>query len=574
MPATAAAPDMLLFVLAAETSADQAWFWSYVFDVLVLLGGAMLLGALAERLRQSAIVGYLLAGTLLGPVLGVVQNREAMLTIAELGVALLLFSIGLEFSWGRLRSLGFKALLAGVLQITVTLSLGAGVAMALGQPLSAAVAIGAMVALSSTAVVLRTLVDRGEIDSIHGRGALGVLLVQDVAVVPLVLLVQTLGTGTGGVGDVAVGLGKEVVLAAGLIAAFVVLAKYVLPRVMRHPSISKNRELPILFAIVTAIGSSWAAYAVGLSPALGAFVAGVILGGSPLATSIRADVGPLKTLFVTLFFSAIGMLADLEWIAGHIVLGATVLAAVIVGNALIVTALLKALRYTTRHAVATGLALANIGEFSFVLATIALSARAFDQDVFALMVSATIGSLFLTPYLINYAVPIGAWTERKVRRRRAASAPAGGVGDADEADHKLTGHVVVIGFGPAGRVVAERLARRDDAPPVMVVDLNPRSVLEARSEGLHALVGDAGSAEIIEEAHVPQARAVVVTLPDHRAAITTIERVRAFCPRVPIVARARYHIYVDALYAAGAQAVVDEESSVGAKLSSAVDEVL
>ena len=572
-----------LFTLAAASGEDAVW--GYLLDGVVLLAAAMLLGAAFERLRQSAIVGYLLAGTLLGPnAFNLIENEAGVTAIAELGVALLLFSIGLEFSWTRLRSLGGKALAGGAMQLGFTLILGTAAGLLLGEGVAAAVAVGAVVALSSTAVVLRTLADRAELDAVHGRAALGILLVQDIAVVPLVLLVETLG-GEGSPGEVAIRVATEVGMGALLVGVFVLLARYGLPRVIAHPSISKNRELPILFAIVVAAGSAYSAWYIGLSPALGAFVAGVILAGSPLATQVRADVGPMKTVFVTLFFSAIGMLADVGWIVMHLPLVLGVLAAVVLGKAAVVWVVGKLLGMTHRHALATGLTLAQVGEFSFVLATMAGGLGVVSEWTFDLLVSVTIGSLFVTPYLIQGALPVGGRVERLLTRSRRAAGPprrprsVEGEAEPDEDDPStpdahapLQGHVVIIGFGPAGRAVAEALGK--GGPPVLIIDLNPRTVLAARSEGLHAFAGDAATAEVIEHAHAPAAKAVVVTVPDHRAAAATIEGIRALCPNVPIIARARYHIHADTLRIAGAHVAVDEEDTVGRKLSEEVGRVV
>ena len=541
--------------------------WGYLLDVVVLLGGAMLVGAVFERFRQSAIIGYLLAGTLLGPhALDVIQNQDAMQSIAEIGVALLLFSIGLEFSWHRLREFGRSAVVSGGLQIGITMAAAAGVALLFGLSLAAAVAIGAVVALSSTAVVLRTLADRGEIDSVHGRTALGVLLVQDVAVVPLVLLIETLG-GEGSAGQVAWDVGRDLLYGTLMVAGFALIARYVLPAVVAHPAISKNRELPILFAIVTAAGSAWVSQYLGLSAALGAFVAGVIIAGSPLATQVRADVGPLKTVFVTLFFAAIGMLADLEWLVMNIPLVFAVLAAVILGKAAIMWGVARVIRLPHRQAISSGATLAQVGEFSFVLATLAWGTGLVSEDVFRLLVTVTIGSLFATPYLIAGAAPAGAWIERRLRK--AGMVPPH---DATTEPPPERGHVVIVGFGPAGQTVAQGI--QSAGLPITVIELNPRTVLQAKSEGLSAIAGDASMPEVVEHAHAPTAKAIVVTLPDQRAAAATIEQFRAHCPNVPIIARARYHAHVGSLRIAGAQVAVDEEATVGQRLAEEVQRTL
>ncbi|MHC4448263.1 MAG: cation:proton antiporter domain-containing protein, partial [Planctomycetota bacterium] len=345
--------------------------WGALLDLLILLVAALALGALCERLRQSAILGYLLAGTLLGPhALNVISEGQEVKVLAEMGVALLLFTIGLEFSWRRLRRMGATALGGGTLQIVLTALPAVAVATLLRLDVRAAIAIGVIVALSSTACVMRVLLARAELDSIHGRHALGILLLQDLAVVPLVVLVTVLG-GVGTSGEAVWALVKMVGVAVALVAAFYVLFNHVVPRVFGMQTMQRNRELPILLAIVTGLGSAWAAHELGSSPAVGAFVAGLLLGGSPFAAQIRADIASLRTVLMTLFFSAIGMLGDLQWIAQHWMAVAGLVAAIVLGKSAVVWVVLRSFRQTHRHALHTGLCLAQVGEFSFVLAVVA-----------------------------------------------------------------------------------------------------------------------------------------------------------------------------------------------------------
>ncbi|MFW6032069.1 MAG: NAD-binding protein, partial [Phycisphaeraceae bacterium] len=215
------------------------------------------------------------------------------------------------------------------------------------------------------------------------------------------------------------------------------------------------------------------------------------------------------------------------------------------------------------QALAAGVTLAQVGEFSFVLATAAWGREVIGESTFALIVSVTIGSLFITPYLIRYADFIGAWTERLIRprRRRGLSVPLRRQGE-----EPASGQVVIVGFGPAGQAVAESLHASEQTPPMTIIDLNPRTVGSARKQGYEAFLGDAANWEVLKHARLGDARAVVVTLPDHRSAIAIIEHVRAMNPGLPVIARARYHVYVGALRIAGAQAVVDEEANVGQRL--------
>ncbi len=547
--------------------------WTALLDVLILLATAMLLGALCERLKQSAILGYLLAGTLLGPnALDWMPNHKAVATIAELGVALLLFTIGLEFSWRRLRNIGPIALAGGTIQVLLTGGLTAGICMTLGLDGSAALSIGAMVALSSTACVLRLLVNRAEVDGVHGRNALGILLLQDIAVVPLVIVVTALGSEAS---DSPAQIGWEIGRAAGwaalLMAALFVVLNYLVPLLLGAKAAAKNRDLPILLAIVTAVGAAWASHKLGLSPALGAFIAGLLLAESPFSTQVRADIASVRTLFVTLFFSSIGMLSNPAWVLENWALVAAVVAAIVLGKTVVISGVARLFRFSPGHAIATGICLAQVGEFSIVLAEVARHGQLIDADLFALIVAATIGTLFITPYLValapRAAMLVGKFTAPKTRLLHPLNETPG------QPDAGLSGRIVIVGFGPAGRRIAEALMSKYKSR-LVVVELNTKSADIARSYGLRTYIGDATHAQMLEHLHVGAARAVAVTLPDPAAARQVIEQIRSLAPDTAIVARARYHVYRWELMLAGAPVVVDEEEQVGLRMASAIRRTL
>lgn len=536
--------------------------WDVLFDILVLLGGALVLGILCERLKQSPILGYLAAGTLLGPnALQIVSTAEEVTQLAELGVALLLFTIGLEFSWPRLKGLGAAALGGGSAQVLVTMVIGAGCAFAFGGSFKTALAIGAIVTLSSTAVVLRLLISRAEIESAHGRHALGILLMQDVAVVPLVLLVTVLG-GDGTAQEVGIDVLKAVGGAVLLMGVLYLLLNLVAPKVMGLGELQRNRDLPILLAIVIGLGSAWAAHALGLSPALGAFVAGMILAESPFATQIRADIGSIRTLLVTLFFSSIGMLGDPAWFVSHLPSVLGLVAAIVIGKSVIIWGVLRVFGLTHRHALAAGICLGQVGEFSFVLAAVARG-TVISEEVFTLIISTTIVTLFLTPYLVAHGprvsgLVIGAFERRGILK-------PGLVGGDDSLDLS-SGGLIVIGFGPAGEAVGTTLEGYGDR--VSVIDLNQASVRRAQQLGFTGHIGNAAQAEVLEHAGIEHAIAIVVTVPDPAAAREIVELARSLSPGVHVIARARYHRYFADLQHGGADEVVDEERIVGAILAS------
>jgi len=547
--------------------------WTALLDVLILLLAAMLLGSLCERLKQSALLGYLLAGTLLGPnALDWMPNHTAVATIAELGVALLLFTIGLEFSWRRLRSIGPIALGGGTVQVLLTGVLTAAVCLTLGLGGRPALAVGAMIALSSTASVLRLLVSRAEIDGVHGRHALGILLLQDIAVVPLVLVVTALGgEGQGSVAQIGWEMGRAAGVASLLVAALFVVLNYLVPLLLGAREAARNRDLPILLAIVTAVGAAWASHKLGLSPALGAFIAGLLLAESPFATQIRADIASVRTLFVTLFFSSIGMLCNPAWVLEHWATVTAVVAAIVFGKAILISGVARLFRSSPGHAVATGICLAQVGEFSVVLAEVARQGQLIDSGLFELIVASTIGTLFLTPYLVAAAPHVAravgrlsAWRSQALPRQPEPST---------EPTAKMSGHIVIVGFGPAGQCVARSL-EQNEKTLVVVVELNARSADVARAHGIRTYIGDATSPEVLEHLCVGAAKVVAVTVPDPAAARQIIEGVRSLGTDTSIIARARYHRYRSELALAGAVAVIDEEEQVGLQMASAVREKL
>jgi monovalent cation:H+ antiporter-2, CPA2 family len=588
--------------------------WSALWDILILLTAALLLGTLAEELRQNAILGYLLAGTLVGPnVLSLVRSDQNVEVIAQLGVALLMFTIGLDFSLSRLRKIGRVAIVGGTLQVVITLAAAGIVTLLFGFGTRAAIAVGAMVAMTSTSSVLRVLVDRAEIDSLYGRNALGISLLQDVSLIPLMLLVAWLSAGEDAQPIAGLTFLRNALLALGVIAVIIGVMNVIVPRMLNIRRWTRNRELPILLAIVLAIGSAAAAQQVKLSPSMGAFIAGALLGGSPFAAQIRADIGSLRTLLITLFFASIGMIGEPQWVMANWITVAWVVVAVVVGKAVIVWGILWRMRWPHGLAVATGLCVAPLGEFTFVLADVARG-RIIDEDIFRLFISTTIITLFLTPYLVAAAPRLGVWIESKrvgISRRRmlaewdkqvdfaqtgvgaqgtggdvpseagaaADAAPANWPGDGEAAQADIvvspvaTQDIVVVGYGPAGHSVVDSLLPKY-RESILVIDLNPRNAAAAKQNGVAAQIGDAAQREVLEHAGVKRARVVVVTLPDPGTTRDVIHHCKYLAPDAAVIVRARYHIHRWDLQYAGAHRVVDEEEEVGNRLADEVKKCL
>ncbi len=535
--------------------------WELIFDLLIALTGALVLGLIAERIKVNAVIGYLLAGAILGPGgLKLIQQGDEVGLIAEIGVALLLFTIGLEFSWKRLSRLGVGSLLGGTGAILGATIVVAGVSIAFGQSWQAGIVLGAVASLSSTAIVLRILRGNNSLDTTHGKTALGILLLQDVAVVPLLLLVTFLSSGSN---NVAEQIGQATWNSLILVATLVAFTSLVIPRLLNDKLVARNRELPILLAIVTCVGATSAAHELGLSPSLGAFFAGMLLADRQFADQMRADVLPLRTLFVTVFFVSIGLLADLTWLWRNLPVVLLLAIAVICLNAFATYLALRTFRIGIIDAIATAIAVAQVGEFSFVLLNIGASGGLIKQDVFQLVISVILVTLVATPALTGNALVIARKIAKIVFPARQLAKD-----EREVRKHEVSGHILLIGYGEAGQAAGIHLVQ--NGLKVLVLDSAHKYIKLAETEGMKGLVGDATQAEILETSHIHGAKAVVIAVSDHNIARMVASQCKTVSPETPIVARSRYHVFKDELDIAGADFVIDEENTVGDLLATTV----
>ncbi|MCP4758326.1 MAG: hypothetical protein GY894_05465 [Planctomycetes bacterium] len=530
--------------------------WDVITDLVVLLSVASVLGVIAERIGLSSIVGAIVGGMLVGPgLLGWVHNDQFEVQyVAEFGVALLLFTIGLEITREKLIAFGLPGARAGILQVILTTAGAAAVANLLGWSWAASIAIGAMVALSSTAAVARSLFDSGQLESAHGRLAIATLLVQDLAIVPLVVLLTLIG-GPVEVADVASELGfagAKVVVAVLIIGAVAIL---LIPRLLHSSHLSGNRELPVVLAVVTGVLAAWLSHELGLSAAIGAFIAGLALANSPFARQIRSDVAGLKAIFLTIFFASIGTLADLTWLASpDRIVTVLLLACLIVVGKILATGLAARLAGAAAGtALGVGFCVAQIGEFSFVLGGVARNEGLLESETLDLFVAASVVTLLFVPMMVGIAPRIAAGLRSSVD---GAIARGG------------QGRVIVIGIGPSAAKAIQ--GARDAGVPVTVIDFNNQAVLRRRQAGDEGIVGDARRPELLRAAGVSRARMVVVSLPDPQAAAEVIRQVRSLAVSTPIVVRCGYNRAEAQLRAAGATEIVLEEEAVGLVLGRAV----
>lgn len=519
---------------------------SVLLEMGVLLALAAFLGVVAQRLRQHPVLGYLLAGMLLGPSgLHTVRQPEVVAIASETGTALLLFVLGLEFSWSRLRSFGGRVLRLGLGQILLTFAVVWLAVWAVTQRPGLALVWAGAIALSSTATVGKILEQERRLDSPIGRATIGTLLLQDVAVIPLLLAISALGSSpTSQISPSVLGvLGRAALFAITTWA----LGKHLLPWGLHWLSGRERRELQVIFGFAFLGLASWAAHALGLSPALAAFLLGAFLGESEYAVQLRADVAGVKEVFLCVFFASAGMYVDVTWLATHLPLVASV-AVLAVGTKVLTTwAAARLAGWHPHLAFPIAISLAQLGEFSFVLVRQGIASGVMDASSAQVLVILTVFTLALTPLALRLAC-------KRVDFRSGEKTPK----------VSKKGHVVVVGFGPAGQTVAAYA--QNAGLEVTVVDLSPKLAREARATGAATLVGDATHWEILEKAGVPEAAAVVVTIPDDRDALRVAQLAARAIESAPILVRARHQATVPSLEKLGV-VPVGEEALVGEVLA-------
>jgi CPA2 family monovalent cation:H+ antiporter-2 len=520
-------------------------------DLVVILAAAVAVVLVFRRLQLPAIAGFIVAGAVLGPAgFGWVGDAEGIRHLAEIGVALLLFTVGLEFPLGELRRLGKILTVGGGIQVGLTTAATAVIATAWGAGAPKALFIGFLVALSSTAIVLKGLTERGEVDAPHGRLIVGMLLFQDLCVVPMILLVPVLAGQEGGAGSVA----RVMVTAALVVAATLVLARWVVPRALHFVAASRSRDVFVVAVVLVGVAITWMASLAGFSPALGAFLAGMVLADSEYGHQALSDSLALRDLFTSLFFVSIGMLLDFRTGYEQPGMVAGVVAAVLLGKAAIAAFAGLVLRFPVRIALLAGFGVAQIGEFSFVIARQGAEAGLLTAGQLRVFVAASVITMFFAPLALRFGPGLAAGASRLQGLDRLDAAGAGGMAArAGQPDPQ----VVILGYGVGGELLAEVL--REAGMPFVALDLNAARVRQARRQGTPLYYGDVTSREILERAGVGGAMQVVVVLNDPRATLHAVRVAREVGPASVIIARARYVGETHALLAAGADEVVAQE---------------
>lgn len=521
-------------------------------DIVIVLGLSIGVLLLLYRLRVPLIVGFLITGILAGPNgLELVTAGEEVHLLAEIGIVLLLFTIGVELSLRDLMKMKRQLFLGGASQVFLTMAVAAVLAYQFESDFSHALFIGMLVSLSSTAIVLKLLQQRGEVDAPHGKASVSILIFQDIMAVPMLLAVPILvptGGETGGI------WWEWLILKAILLVVFVIVAaKWVIPRLLDAIAATRNNELFLISVIVVCLGVAWITSEAGLSLALGAFLAGLIISESPYSHQALGNIAPFRDVFTSFFFVAVGMLIDVQFVIAQplLILGLTLF--VLLLKSLIAGGAAFILGYPLRTSVVVGLTLCQVGEFAFIVSEAGREAGLLSPENYQLFLAVSALSMGLTPFLIMLAPRVAEHTTRfrslkkfNIRNRFP-----------EQRKEKLEDHLVIIGFGLNGTNLA-RAARAAEIP-YQIVEMNPETVRQAKAQGEPIHYGDAVREEILHVVGVEHARVIVIAISDARATRQIVGQCRRLNPQATIISRTRYAAEIANLYNQGANEVVPEE---------------
>ncbi len=549
-----------------------------VVTLAAALGLALVLGFLAARLKLPALVGYLAAGVIIGPhTPGFVADVALAQQLAEIGVMLLMFGVGMHFAIKDLLAVKGVAVPGAVVQMAVATAMGAGMALSWGWDLPAALVLGLALSVASTVVLLRALEARGALETPNGRIAVGWLIVEDLAMVIVLVLLPVLaalaadGGGGGGIGELLPALGKTLLAVGGFVAVMLVVGRRLLPWVLWQISATGSRELFTLCVMAVAVSIAYGASAVfGVSVALGAFFAGLVLRESEFSHRAAEDSLPFRDAFAVLFFVSVGMLFDPQVLVDRPLQVLAVTLVIMVGKSVAAAVLVMALRYPLNSALTISAALAQIGEFSFILIALAGSLGLVPPEAMSLVVAGALLSIALNPALFSLVDPLRRWVLARSAMARQLEARDDPLAELpqDTGDQHLAGHVVLIDHGESSRLLADALVTA--GVPVVAIERERAAVELLRGQGRAAVFGDAAEAETLVQAHVADAAVLVVPGGDSTMVRPLLDLARQLNPQLRIVALADSAQEAAWLRESGVDTVVEQPQAVASVMREAI----
>lgn len=531
-----------------------------IIDLVTVLAAAAAGGVLAALLRQPALLGYLLAGVIVGPFgLGLIKELVQVETLAQFGVAFLLFALGVKFSLSEIKKVQGISLGGGSLQILLTIGVTTAIALGLGWVTSApqGIFLGSVLSLSSTAVVLKCLTEQDQTDTPHAQIMLGILVVQDLAVGLMLAVLPALHQPLDAIG---IALAWACLKISGIAIAAIVVGKWILPPILRFLAWTESRELFLLGVVALCLGIALFTEHLGLSIEMGAFLAGLMISEVEYADQTLAYVEPIRDIFATLFFASIGMLIDPVFVWNHWELILGLVSLVILGKVLITTPIVASFGYPWKTAIITGLGLAQIGEFSFVLTSEGQELGLISRDVYLLILGTTAVTLIITPFVLQLMPVVFQIAERSPQLQQWLL--SGSKISEPESNELAPQHIVVCGYGRVGQGVVNLL--HSYGYPVVVIDQSERAIQQLRQEEIPYIYGNAASLQVLEKAKIHQAMSVVLALPDAMSTRLSLKRSLELSPKLDVVVYARSQSEIELYYQLGASEVVqpDFESSL------------
>ena len=532
-----------------------------LINIVVALVVAFIGGVIARRIGLPTIVGYLLAGIVIGPFTpGFVGDTETISQLAELGVIFLMFGVGLHFSIEDLWKVRSVAIPGALGRMAITILLGFGFSQLWGWTATSGIVIGLAISIASTVVLLRNLMDNGLLNTPPGKAAIGWVIVEDLATVLILVLMPTLVNTSNGFDWQA--LGFTLLKAAGFVLVAYFAGKRLIPWILLRIAHTRSRELFILAVLTIALGIALgAAELFGVSLALGAFVAGVVVNESPLSHQVAADVLPFQEAFAVLFFVSIGMLVNPEYILNNITTILAFTALIVIGKALVTVLMGFVLPWPAHTTLVLAAVLSQIGEFSFILGQEGMALGILNRDQYSLILVGSLASITLNPIIIRLITPAEKWLRklpafwRLLDRHKPMELPV---------DESISGHVVIVGYGRVGHHIVDLLGQMEI--PHLVIDADAERIEELSRRGVPSLYGDASNSEVLTHAGLERARALVVAGPDESASELVVAAARALAPDLPIIARATTEDGIEQLAKLGAQDVIHPELEGGLEI--------
>ena len=524
-------------------------------DILILLGFSTVIVFVLQKLKLPSIIGFLLTGMVIGPYgLSLINAVEQVEVLSEIGVILLLFVIGMELSLKQLVSIRKTVFLGGLLQVGITVIVTGLIYYFLGYSWSESVFVGFLFSLSSTAIVLKTLQDRKEISAPHGRNALAILIFQDIIVVPMMLITPLMAGVSENIGMSILSL---VLKSAAVLVITVISARYIVPKLMYAVAKTNSKELFLLVTITLCFAVAFLTSEVGLSLALGAFIAGLIISESEYSHQATSIILPFRELFTSFFFVSIGMLLDLNFFLGNIPIIMFLVLLVFIIKSIIAGIAVAALKYPTRTVLLTGLSLFQVGEFAFILSKVGIEYNLLTPQTYQYFLSVSIVSMILTPFIIIFSERIA---NKFIKVSKIIGLDPTLVSDkciSEIGENVLENHLVIIGYGVNGSNLAKAAAASNI--PFVVVEMNAKTVRKQKSIGLPIIFGDATQDHILEAVHLSDARAAVIAISNNHATKIIIKNIRSYSDSLYLVVRTSYVKETSELIALGADEVIPEE---------------